>query len=244
MALSSVVTVPVQAGGLSLSVRIPRAEVFRLKEILVEAGYAAFERARPGRRVVVDVGANVGVFAIYAHCLDPQARIHCFEPAPDTLDLLRQNVADLPTVRVHDCALSNRSGRERLHLHAANGGQNSLVRTGAGFDASVPVAVEDAGAAFDRLGLRRVDVLKLDTEGSEVAILESLGPRLAHVDSVLVEYHSEADRRRIDALLPGFRVFGARAHALDCGVVKYVSNSLLKPGHRAIAAGGVGLLSP
>ncbi|MCG8592478.1 MAG: hypothetical protein MJE66_24575, partial [Proteobacteria bacterium] len=63
-------------------------------------------------------------------------------------------------------------------------------------------------------------------------------------DSVLVEYHSEADRRRIDALLPGFRIFGARAHTVDCGVVKYVSNSLLNSGRRAIAAGGVGLRSP
>jgi hypothetical protein len=54
---------------------------------------------------------------------------------------------------------------------------------------------------LDEQKLDRISVLKIDTEGAEMAILEDLRPRLANIDAIYVEYHSEDDRRAIDAML-------------------------------------------
>ena len=90
------------------------------------------------------------------------------------------------------------------------------------------MTVRDAGRVWDELGLSEVDILKLDAEGSEVEVLQALGPRLASVRVVLAEFHRRQDRRRLDALLSGFELFGVKLHSVDVGVVKYVRADLLR----------------
>jgi FkbM family methyltransferase len=172
---------------------------------------------------VLDVGANLGSFAVYAKLFyHRRAVVHCFEPFPPTLERLRRNVASFADVVVHPFALGGRDGEATLYLHRELSGCHSLVR--GLFDnprGEVRVPVRNAGRVWDELGLEEVDVLKMDTEGSEVEILEALGDRLSRVRSVLAEFHRREDRRRIDALLPGFTLFGFKFHSVDVGVVKY-----------------------
>jgi hypothetical protein len=116
-----------------------------------------------------------------------------------------------------------------LLLHPTNAGANStpadLVRNPTG---RVSIPVRDAGAVWDELGLDEVDVLKIDTEGAEVGILQALGPRLARVRVAMLEYHTPEDRRRIDTLLPGRLLFGPSVHGVQLGVVKYVRADLIR----------------
>ncbi|MDB5313203.1 MAG: epsH 2 [Gemmataceae bacterium] len=181
--------------------------------------------------VVLDVGANAGLFALYARLTyHPAAVVHCFEPCPSTLDLLRRNVARLPGVTVHPVGLGRRDADADLLVHPTNSAAHSLDPALVSRPAArVRVRVRDAGAVWDELGLDEVDVLKVDAEGAEVGVLEALGPRLARVRAVLLEYHSAADRRRVDARLPGHVLFGAVVHDLRHGVVKYVRADLAGP---------------
>jgi hypothetical protein len=90
----------------------------------------------------------------------------------------------------------------------------------------VPVPVRNAVAAWNEIGI--VDVLKLDAEGVEAALLERLGERVSGVRVILVEYHSPALRRRVDALLPGHELFGAVIHSPRVGTLKYVRSDLIR----------------
>ena len=63
-------------------------------------------------------------------------------------------------------------------------------------------------------GIESVDILKIDTEGCEVPILQSLSKYLPEVKVLYVEYHSERDRRLIDGLL-------AQTHVLWRGHVSF-----------------------
>ena len=176
---------------------------------------------------MVDVGANVGVFAAYAALAYRPGVIHCFEPYPPCVELLRRNAARFPAVRVHPFGLGRADADADMDLDPANSGANSVVPGRVPNPAGrVRVRVRAAGAVWDELGLGEVDVLKVDTEGCEVDVLAALGPRLAGVRVVMAEYHTPADRRRIDALLPGHLLFGAWVHSLRRGVVKYVRADL------------------
>jgi len=224
---SPIVTLSVLYKGRPVPVQTFRNEVFLVQEIFEQHEYGILApRGREGPRRVLDVGANVGLFAVYTKLKYPDSIVHCYEPAPGTLPLCEANTAAFAGVTIHPYGLFNRDRTATLHLHGHNTGRNSIHHL-PGASGSTPITLRDAGAEWDRLGWDAADVLKIDTEGCEVEILESLGPRLALVDYVLVEHHFDADRRRIDALLGDFELFGSRLYAVGTGTAKYVHSRLV-----------------
>lgn len=216
------------ADGRRLSIQIPRNETFRLKNIFEEHEYS-LPRGLPGEQVgtVVDVGANVGGFALYAKGWNRDAQVLCFEPNPQVLDMLEDNVEDESGVRVFPFALSAQAGEITLYQHPRNTGQSSVNGEFQGAQ-PVRVAVEQASEAMQRAGIERIDVLKIDTEGSEVPILEGLGDWLQRTAVAMLEYHSEEDRRRIDELMAGFQLYDAKIMGVSgVGTVKYFNPALI-----------------
>lgn len=210
------------------TVTMPSEELFRVKHIFYDHEYSIKRQFLPSTPItVVDIGANVGLFALYMHMTQSVDTIHCFEPSPASLELLRHNTAELNNIHIHPHGLSNRDGNAALMLHPQNTGQNTILTEPADGTETVTVQVVDAGRAFNLLGLGYIDVLKIDTEGSEIPILESLMDRLDYVGVILLEYHSEADRRHIDQLLSRFKLIGARAVNMDVGLLKYINEQLL-----------------
>lgn len=225
---SPIITTELNANGQRYVVRIPEQEVFRIKSIFDHKEYAVMDKRRgTGVFNVFDVGANVGLFALFVHASHPQCRIHCFEPSPFAQTLLEANVGGLPEMSICKYGLYDRDMETPMHIHRYNTGQNSIRFDGRHYTDAVSVKVLDAGKQFDALGLSHLDVLKIDTEGCEVEILKSLGDRLDKVDYVLAEYHTEKDRREIDDLLKPFHLFGSSAVVAGVGTVKYVHPSLV-----------------
>jgi hypothetical protein len=78
------------------------------------------------------------------------------------------------------------------------------------------------------LGVDRISVLKIDTEGCEVPILTDIAAMLPKVDILYLEYHSEQDRREIDAMLArDFTLGTAHAKHPHRGVLMYMANRML-----------------
>jgi len=226
---SPVVRVEIQAEDQRHIVQIPEQETFRIKAIFDQNEYSILSRRRgKGAFTAFDVGANVGLFALYFQISHPDSRIYCFEPSPVAGELLMANVGHLEGMTISNYGLYNREMPTDMHVHRHNTGQNSIRFTGRHYDNSVSVEIKDAGAQFDRLGIDHLDVLKIDTEGCEVEILESMGHRLDRVDYVLLEYHCEEDRRRVDQLLSAFHLFGAHTTIPGVGTVKYMHPSLIQ----------------
>jgi FkbM family methyltransferase len=225
--------VEVSTGGQRHYLRIAREEAWLVREVFERHEYGGLPRGLLRTPpLILDVGANVGAFALYAKLFyHRDAVIHCFEPFPPNVALLRENVSPLGGVHVHAVALGDADGERTLHLHRNNSGANSLmpglIAAPAGRTA---VPVRDAGRVWDDLRLEEVDLLKIDTEGCEVEILRSLGPRLRSVRVVLAEFHTGRDRRGIDAALPDHELFGIKFHEVRRGVVRYARGDLLPRG--------------
>lgn len=212
--------------------RVPAGEALRAHQIFDRHEYggvpAKFLRNPP---VILDVGAHVGAFALYARLAwHPAAIVHCFEPYPPSVELLRQNIDSSPGVTVHPFALGHGDGEADLFLHPSDSGAHSvkpgLVPRVAG---RITVPVRDAGAVWDEAGLDEVDVLKVNAGGSEVDILESLGGRMGRVRVVLARFHTPADRRRAESLLPDHRLVGEVLHSAQIGIAKFARSDLLPP---------------
>jgi len=210
------------------TIRIPQNEKFRTHHIFEQQGYAIPPEYIPsGPLTIVDIGANVGLFAIYMKSVRCDSNIYCFEPVPQTLALLEKNTQCHQGIYAYPYALSDHDGSSEINLHPFNSGENSLKHGAAEGGASVQVEVRDAAAVLRRIGLTYIDILKVDTEGCEVEILSSLQPFLPYVGIVMAEYHSDADRRSLDALLPNHLLFDAEVCRVQLGLVKYINSRLI-----------------
>ena len=68
--------------------------------------------------------------------------------------------------------------------------------------------------------------MKIDTEGSEVDILSRM--MSLDFDVIMLEYHSEANRRKIEELLADFFLVGGEIRSLHRGTLKYFHGRLVK----------------
>ena len=156
--------------------------------------------------VIVDVGANIGASAVFFKTRYPRARIYAFEPVPSNFDLLQRNTAEFRDVQVFREALSDQNGElELIHSgNAANEGgwgfEQPAQELNGGED-RLRVPMFESGKRLQDLGIQHIDILKLDTEGSESRILSGLGDSLLAKTAFIVgELHGKRDFALLDRL--------------------------------------------
>lgn len=158
---------------------------------------------KPGA-TVIDVGANIGYNAIYAARLaGPQGRVIALEPTPDTLTVLRRNIAasEFLNILVEPVAAGGLASTRDFFVRGEISAVNSLYPDSryAHVTSVLPVAV----APLDDLVGGVADVVKIDVEGAELDVLKGM-PRLLRAPGVtlIVEW---------DPLLQQMAGYGAEA---------------------------------
>ena len=147
-------------------------------------------------RTVLDIGANIGVSAVYFAKLFPKARVVAFEPSPDNVELLRKNTQGLGRIEVVPLALGERDGTLEFFASeaAANFGGFSRFEAGSDVGRKTSVPVRHAGRLLTELGVASADVIKIDTEGSEWEVLSALGEDfLSRTKYISGELHGHRD---------------------------------------------------
>jgi FkbM family methyltransferase len=128
---------------------------------------------------ILDIGANIGLFALAARGRYPEANIHCYEPNPRALPYLRSNAY---------------GAKFTVYAEAvgANNGRVQIVDMG---DSNQAATVDVEGAGISKVGfevavgrLGYVDLLKLDCEGAEWDIFRSQ-EAWRMVRELRMEYH-------------------------------------------------------
>lgn len=121
--------------------------------------------------VFLDIGANIGAYSLLVAKLDPESQVHSFEPNPAALDTLRNNIAlnAVDNIQVHAVGLSNEEATCRLYNESM--AQASLHRMGQHGD-YIEIQVRPLDEVLDDIGVSRVDLIKIDVEGHEAAVLD------------------------------------------------------------------------
>lgn len=131
--------------------------------------------------VFADVGANLGYFTLLAAArVGERGRVFAFEPDPDNCALLRASLQRnrlAQRVTVEQAALAEAEGEARLYLSDDNFGDHQVFATAA-VRPSLPIRCLRGDHYFERWDAEP-DMLKVDTQGSEYAVIRGLMPFLA-----------------------------------------------------------------
>lgn len=170
--------------------------------------------------VILDVGANIGAFARWAAQRWPSSTIHCYEPQPDNYALLCRTIAATSgaTIIPHRQAVFDRAMKANMGNIGFNCGEFSLMCPDA-----KQIDVVDLIPAID---LPRADILKVDAEGSEGVIFQSLAKarRLTEFKAIMFEIHAEQFAQELPLLLVshGFKEVGRKTISQHRGEFKFV----------------------
>ena len=145
---------------------------------------------------ILDIGANVGSFALWASLRWPGSTIHCYEPNPGTFAYLARNTAGHPNVHCVNAAVFP-GEPEKGHVlqplcRRRRGGPRRLCRRHVSRRRGA--ADTSRSMSLPLPTLPKADFVKLDIEGGEAAVLASLD--LTGVSLVLGEFQNR--RNRID----------------------------------------------
>jgi FkbM family methyltransferase len=163
-------------------------------------------------RVIFDIGANIGLTARYLAWRFPRAELHCFEPIPANVDVLRRNLDGL-RVHIHPFGLGSSDGRFFFRIPGASDvNRGAYTRYGKEGTREVEAEIRAAGRVLEELGNPVIDVLKIDAEGSEYDILASV-PRDAveRISWIYGEMHGDLEGassgfKALDLLSPWFDI--------------------------------------
>lgn len=146
----------------------------------------------PEGATIIDIGANIGAFSLFAARAAKRSTVYAFEPMPSLYRILERNIgANRLGSRIEATpqGVWSRTGRLALFLSATSTSSHSVYeggRTGGAVDIDV-VSLADV---FERRQITRCDLLKMDCEGSEYEILYK-APRevLGRIREIRLEYH-------------------------------------------------------
>jgi len=181
--------------GPSIEIRPRTGDFFGYYEIVLRGDYFAAGQKLATGDTVIDVGANIGCFAVSAaRLVGPNGRVFAIEPELSTFRQLQRNIEinGLKNVTALHLALAGRDGEIVLNADA-NRLFSSIYRSVNGRETGGSVQ-RVAAMTLDRLmeqqGIDRCHFLKLDCEGAEHDIVASLSPETAaRVDGITMELH-------------------------------------------------------
>jgi FkbM family methyltransferase len=169
--------------------------------------------------VILDIGGNVGGFCLWANQRWKNSKIYSYEPIKKNFEFLKLNTKDIENIMAMNLAIGSKTEQRRMHYGAHNVGECSFQHGAEQIEEGEDVSVVAASL------LPKADIVKIDTEGAEIEILENM---VIKPDVYLIEYHSAYNRRRIDNILYDYTLVAADIASANFGIVKYALSSKIQ----------------
>ena len=195
-----------------------------VQEIWLERIYTdGFYRPADGD-VIVDAGANIGLFAIHIARQNPRCRVVALEPFPENFKYLQANVARACPQTVTCCQVALGAGFGKGQMQAV--GTRSLdhvLRVDGSEGDGTPIL--PLSAVFDLTHTSEIDFLKVDIEGSEHDVFASAPPGIpARFKRIAMEYHDQIVPGTLDlvqrVLSSSHEITVRPSHLEGCGILQ------------------------
>lgn len=160
---------------------------------------------------IIDAGANIGLYTLFAKKLYPEATVLAFEPASENVDIMKKNISlhNLSDVEIYDCALGSKNETKTLTFFPNTPSNATLHddekkqwldtiadKVSPEIAERMSYGARKTSVSVKRLSeflrgrenLTRIDLLKIDVEGGELDVVEGLDDEhLLLVQNIVME---------------------------------------------------------
>lgn len=161
----------------------PRSsDILCFNQICVYNSYNFFVKLKP--KTIVDAGANIGLFALDIHFKYPEAKIVCIEPDFKNYQILNKNVEKIRNIETHNTFLSATKKKYRV-VHKEGNEWSSFIVPSKKKEAKIGLKISELVRK-----LKKIDILKIDIEGSEKEVFEQISIQdLKKIQVIIIEFH-------------------------------------------------------
>ncbi len=145
--------------------------------------------------VIIDIGANKGIYSLVAKCLNPDSQIYCFEPSINTFDKLKFNInLNNYDIVCEKLAVSNKS-KDQIYFDLPDENQTTAslsaekMKFWNGYSGDIieyPVKTIRLSDYIIEKRLDKVDLIKIDIEMHEPEAFEGMGDSLIELKPIVV----------------------------------------------------------
>ncbi len=173
---------------LKIKIRTKSTDLMALTNVWMMKEYEIEKFSISQDDIIIDIGAHIGLFSLLVSKLCSDGKIFSFEPIQNNFNLLIDNLKSnkLQNVFPFNLAVSENSSEMKLFLnnddsaHSVFGKNNNFVTV-----KSIPLK-----RIFDENNINSCKILKLDCEGAEYEIINSLPDKyFDRIQNIIIEYH-------------------------------------------------------
>ena len=176
-----------------------------IDEIFVDKMYRSVEQIISNlENPIIDVGAHIGLFSIYASTFNSTIKIIALEPEPTNFALMKENLKlnHCKNVVIKNVALAG-SDEEKASLYLSENNHNHTTLQPNHFTTKpteqLQITATNIKDLIEKNKLSKIGLLKMDIEGAEFEILKNLKKREWNkIRNIAVEYHEDAVNKRSD----------------------------------------------
>ena len=178
-----------KANGLTLDYDLNKSEIAILQEIFEERIYSDYFPFYQ-KAIVVDIGGHYGYFSLFAHKnLHTDSKIYSFEPSLHNFKCLNENIRvnNINNIISHNLAIGQHDGKSNLNISL---NFNHSIIPALHQNNSRDVIIKRLDQVIREHKIDKIDFLKIDCEGSEYDILDSLtSESFEKINVISLEFH-------------------------------------------------------
>lgn len=186
--------------GIKYEARSNTADRRTINEIWIFKDYTPEGFEINEKDVVLDIGAHIGIFSIFASEFARKGKVYAFEPVLENFEILKHNleINKINNIIPMNKAVSDKTGSRKMFFlenntveHSFYTGWSNLSKSAMYKTKEIDVETISLIDFIDNYGIRQIDFLKMDCEGTEYEILSSCPDDvLKIIRKMSIEYHN------------------------------------------------------
>jgi len=165
--------------GLKFIVNLNKKEHTVVQDLILTKVYK-YSYNRKNVNIILDVGANIGVYTILIAKMYPKATVYSFEPNPDVIDRYKKNIKlnNIKNNILLEYGLSDKNTNKILYIDKDNSLISSMkfeeVNEFSNSISEIKIKTISVNSFLNKYNIEYIDIIKLDCEGYEKEIFEQL----------------------------------------------------------------------
>jgi len=174
--------------GIKIRLRVNSTDLMAFTHVWLLKEYERLGFEIENSDTIIDIGGHIGLFALFSSQFCKSGKIYCFEPIKENFEMLKSNVElnHITNIIPTNAAVSKDNSSVTIYLNEDEAGHSMhVVGT-----KSVQVESISLQAIFDSYNIDSCDFLKVDCEGEEYSIMDSLPSEYYDkIRKMCIEYH-------------------------------------------------------